>query len=206
MSHDERARLNDSTGRPLRRKTFLGVMVSASVAAVAATLAQVNITAAAVRASSDTGNERSAQDEREIRRLTDLLFIYTDQKAWAAARGLFVDGPIEVDMSSLVGGSAVQMTADQLFGGFSVGLHSNKISHHMATNYLVTLNGDQAELWAHGLAWNRLLGADPGNELWETWGNYRLTFRRTGAGWRMDGFRYYAAFNRGNDAVRTHTQ
>ena len=44
-----------------------------------------------------------------------------------------------------------------------------------------------------------------GPEIWETWGNYRLSFRRTPAGWRISAFRYFAKFNRGNDAIRTHT-
>lgn len=144
-------------------------------------------------------------DEQEIRGLADLLFIHTDRKEWDAATKLFVDGSIEVDMSSLAGGGPAQMTAGELFAGFATGLHEGKPSHHMATNYRVTLDGDRAELWAHGYAWNRLLDYHGGSELWETWGNYRLTFRRTGDGWRMDGFRYYAKFNRGNELVRTHT-
>lgn len=145
-------------------------------------------------------------DEQEIRGVADLLFIHTDAKDWAAARALFVEGPVEVDMSSLVGGGPVRMTAAELFAGFEAGLHEGKASHHMASNYRVTLDGGRAELWAHGYAWNRLAGYHGGSELWETWGNYRLTFRRTGAGWRLDGFRYHAKLNRGNEHVRAHTR
>jgi hypothetical protein len=43
-----------------------------------------------------------------------------------------------------------------------------------------------------------------GANLWEAWGTYRLTSRRTPAGWRLDGFCYYSKLTRGNDAVRTH--
>lgn len=149
--------------------------------------------------------ELSPQDEHELRRLADLLFITTDLKDWAGARALFVDGEIEVDMSSLVGGGPLRMTADDLFAGFRVGLHARKASHHMATNYRITAEGDRAEVWAHGYAWNHLPGATGGSELWETWSNYRLTCRRTPGGWRLDGFRYYAKLNRGNEAVRAHT-
>ena len=65
---------------------------------------------------------------------------------------------------------------------------------------------DIAELWAHGYAWNRVPTFPPGADLWETWGNYRLTCRRVGGHWRLDGFRYYSKLTRGNDAVRTHTE
>jgi hypothetical protein len=46
---------------------------------------------------------RTHADEAAIRRLRDELLVTTDLKDWTAARALFADGPIEVDMSSLVG-------------------------------------------------------------------------------------------------------
>jgi hypothetical protein len=144
-------------------------------------------------------------DELAVRRLADELFLATDAKDWHAARALFAGGPIDVDMTSLTGGAPLRITADELLAGFRLGLHEEKASHHMATNYRVTLDGDRAELVANGYAWNRVPALAPGHDLWETWGTYRLTFRRTGAGWRITGFRYDSKLTRGDDAVRTHT-
>ena len=149
---------------------------------------------------------RTSADEAELRRLTDELFIITDLKDWNAARALFADGPIEVDMSSLVGGGPVQLTADQLIAGFQAGLHSGKLSHHLTSNYRIQVNDGRAELWAHGYAWNRVPELPAGTDLWETWGNYRLSYRRVAGQWRLDGFRYYSKLTRGNDAVRTHSE
>jgi hypothetical protein len=148
----------------------------------------------------------TAADEAELRRLADELFITTDLKDWGTARALFVDGPIEVDMSSLAGGGPVQLTADELIAGFRAGLHPGKVSHHLAANYRITVQAGRAEIWAHGYSWNRVPALPPGTDSWETWGNYRLTCRRVGGQWRLDGFRYYSKLTRGNDAVRTHTQ
>ena len=144
-------------------------------------------------------------DETALRRVVDELFITTDLKDWTAARALFQDGPIVVDMSSLVGGGPVHMTADQLMDGFRAGLHAGKSSHHLATNYRITLDGDRAEVWCHGYAWNHVPVLPAGSDLWETWGNYRLSARRSGDVWRLDGFRYYSKLTRGNDAVRSHS-
>jgi len=108
-------------------------------------------------------------------------------------------------MGSLAGGGPVRITADELLAGFRTGLHAGKASHHLATNYRIQVVGDRAELWGHGYSWNRVSTFPPGTDLWETWGNYRLTYRRTPAGWRLDGFHYYSKLTRGNDAVRTHT-
>ena len=140
-----------------------------------------------------------------VRALVDELFVATDRKEWESVRGLFADGAIEVDMSSLAGGGPVRITADELIAGFRTGLHAGKASHHLVANYRLTAQGDFAEIWANGYAWNRVEALPSGSDLWETWGNYRLTFRRTPAGWRINGFRYYSTLTRGNDAVRTHT-
>jgi hypothetical protein len=144
-------------------------------------------------------------DELAVRRLADELFLTTDAKDWHAARALFADGPIDVDMTSLTGGEPVRITADELLAGFRLGLHEEKLSHHMATNSRVTLEGDRAELVANGYAWNRVPALPAGHDLWETWGTYRLAFRRTAGGWRITGFRYDSKLTRGDDAVRTHT-
>jgi hypothetical protein len=145
-----------------------------------------------------------SSDEDQVCDLADALFVSTDRKDWTAGRALFVDGSVDVDMSSLAGGGPVQLTADQLYEGFRVGLHPGKISHHMATNYLVKVDGDRAELWANGYAWNHVPALPQGANLWETWGTYHLTAHRTPAGWRLDGFHYFSKLTRGDDAVRTH--
>ena len=144
-------------------------------------------------------------DDRTLRHLAGLLFVRTDEKRWDDLEALYVDGPIDVDMTSLVGGEPAQTTAEALVAGFRAGLHADKASHHMTTNVRVSVDGDRAEVLAQGYAWNRL-DTSGGGDLWETWGTYRLAARRAGGAWRFDGFAYHAKHNRGNEAVRTHTR
>ncbi len=141
----------------------------------------------------------------EIRELVDELFVTTDRKEWDRAVALFVAGPIEVDMTSLVGGTPSTTTARELFAGFRIGLHAGKLSHHMTTNYRITLDDEAGEVWAHGYAWNLVPALPEGGNVWETWGNYRLGVVWTEAGWRLNAFRYISRRTAGNDAVRTHT-
>lgn len=140
----------------------------------------------------------------EISRLVDELFITCDEKDWATGEALFVKGPVETDMSSLVGGGPVTLTAAELYQGFRQGLHAGKQSHHMATNYRITFAGDSADVWCHGYAWNHLPALPDGESVWETWGNYRLGAVWTPDGWRLNAFRYYSKRTAGNDAVRAH--
>ena len=145
-----------------------------------------------------------SSDDGAIRALIDDLFVLTDQKAWADLRQLFTDGPIAVDMSSLTGGGPIEITADQLVAGFATGLHPEKQSHHLATNYRVTITGDRAMVTAQGYAWNRVTTLTSPNDFWETWGTYRLTARRVDQRWRLDGFAYVSKYTRGPDTVRSH--
>ena len=141
----------------------------------------------------------------EIRELVDELFIATDRKEWDRAEALFASGPVEVDMTSLIGGAPFTTTARALFAGFRVGLHAGKLSHHMATNYRIVLDGEAGEVWVHGYAWNLVPAMPADANVWETWGNYRLGVVWTDAGWRLSAFRYYSRRTAGNEAVRTHT-
>jgi hypothetical protein len=49
------------------------------------------------------------------RTIDERWWLATEAKDWLAARALFVDGPMDFDMSSLVGGGAVKLAAEQLF-------------------------------------------------------------------------------------------
>ncbi len=147
----------------------------------------------------------SDSDVTAIQRLFDSLFLYTDAKDWSAAQDLFVKEPMAVDMTSLVGGEPLQLTAAQLFASFAVGLHAGKTSHHMTSNAHIEINGDTALVVAHGYALNHVPSLPDGANLWETWGVYRIGARRTAQGWRLGSFTYVSRLTRGSDAVRTHS-
>ena len=98
----------------------------------------------------------------------------------------------------------MQTTADDLLGHFVRGLHEQKLSHHMTINYHMIVTSDQAEVWAQGYAWNRLLQYQGGSDLWEIWGTYQLTFERKAQGGRIKRLRYTVKYYHGNEYVRTH--
>lgn len=140
-----------------------------------------------------------------VRALVDELYLATDAKDWPRAEALFAPAPMRVDMTSLIGGEPLELTPAQLFAGFRTGLHAGKLSHHMTSNMRIEIEGDVADIVAHGYAWNHVPSLPDGENLWETWGVYRLTARRTAAaGWRLTSFAYTSRLTRGPDAVRTH--
>jgi hypothetical protein len=114
---------------------------------------------------------------------------------------------IRVDFTSLNGGQPATITGDQLVGAWTAGLHKEKTSLHMTSNYQITVNGNRAEAFLHGYAWNQLIGESAkiqGGAVWETWGNYQMKFERQGNRWRINDLTYNSKRTAGNDAVRTH--
>ena len=64
-------------------------------------------------------------------------------------------------MTSLVGGAPLRMTPNELMTGFRGGLLPGKVSHHLARNYRIRVEGGRGEVWAHGYAWNRVPALPP---------------------------------------------
>lgn len=139
-------------------------------------------------------------DYEQIRRVVDEIDNAVDAKDWAACRSYFAD-EIDADFTSLAGGSPGRMKADDLVGGWRRNLYAEKLSHHMRSNHRVTVSGDTAEVFSKGYAFNMLPGRT-GSDLWEVWGDYRHTLRRTAEGWKVTGMSLFVKYARGNERAR----
>lgn len=142
-------------------------------------------------------------DEQAIRHVVDGISIAVDDKDWQTCRDYFLE-EIDVDFTTLTGGTPLRMKADDLvFGGWSVNLNPDKLSHHMHTGHRITINHDSAVCFTKGVAWNKLDRA-VGDNLWEVWGNYTHTLERTPGGWKCSGITFQATHGRGNEKVREY--
>jgi ketosteroid isomerase-like protein len=141
-------------------------------------------------------------DRTEIILVVDEIDNAVDAKDWQRCRGYFTD-EIYADFTSLAGGSAGNITADDLVGAWAKNLYADKLSHHMRTNHRVTIDGDRAEVFSKGYALN-ILHRPNGSDLWEVWGNYTHTLKRTGEGWKCTGMTFVVIYARGNEMARDY--
>ena len=141
-------------------------------------------------------------DRMEIILVVDEIDNAVDAKDWQRCRGYFTD-EIYADFTSLAGGSAGNIPADDLVGAWATNLYADKLSHHMRTNHRVTIDGDRAEVFSKGYALN-ILRRPTGSDLWEVWGNYTHTLRRTGEGWKCTGMTFVVIYARGNEMARDY--
>lgn len=146
-------------------------------------------------------SELKIADEAEIRRVVDEIDNACDAKDWKTLRTYFTD-EVEVDFTSLAGGEPVKITVDQLVGGWQTNLFAEKKTFHQRGNHRIEIKDDRAEVFSKAYAFN-LLESGEIIGLWEVWGNYTHTLRRTENGWQVSGMTLDVIHQRGDEKVRT---
>lgn len=150
--------------------------------------------------SAQSSDTQRLADELAVIRVTNEIDVAVDRKDWPKARSYFADD-LRADFTSMSGGQPATIKADDLIKGWSTNLGPKKTSLHLRGNHLVTLNGDQATVYSHAYAWNRMEGN--GDPLWEVWGHYIHELHRTSTGWKVTAFTFVKTNERGNMWVKT---
>ena len=124
------------------------------------------------------------------------LFIGTDNRDWAKVKSCFTND-VRFDMTSVTGGEAVTMTAQQIVEGWDNGLKVLKAVHHQTGNYVVDLQDGEAEVFCYGIALHYL--PNPTNRNTRTFvGSYNFHLTKADDSWRIDRFKFNLKFMDGN--------
>ena len=139
-------------------------------------------------------------DRANVVQTVDAVFTQFDAKDWDGLGSLFAD-QVRIDFSSL-GGPRTSVAREELIDGWRAAFAGNKTSLHQTGNHQVRIEGDTAEVFLHGYAYNAL--ARPyGDDVWETWGTYRFSLRRVaGMRWEITREQYVSLRTEGNEGVR----
>lgn len=123
---------------------------------------------------------------------------WADRKDFAKLRLLFAD-KVEMDYTSLAGGTPVTVKADDLMKGWENGLRPFR-TQHMITNHLVTVTGDTAEAISNVHALHYVPN-DLGISHWQVYGTYNHRFVRTAGAWRITAMKLNKLMADGNGAL-----
>jgi hypothetical protein len=146
-----------------------------------------------------TAQEKIA-DEAEIRRVVDEIDNACDAKDWAKCRAFFAD-EVDVDFTSLAGDKPARLKADDLIGAWKKNLFAEKKTFHMRSNHRIEIEGERAEVYSKGYAFNLLESGEVAG-LWEVWGEYVHILERGKNGWKVSGMTLNVTHKRGDDRVR----
>ena len=141
-----------------------------------------------------------AVDRTNVVQTVDAVFTQFDAKDWEGLGSLFSDR-VQIDFSSL-GGPRTTVTREALIDGWRDAFAGNKTSLHQTSNHQVRIDGDSAEVFLHGYAYNAL-ARSYGDDVWETWGTYHFSLRRVArTRWEITREQYVSLRAEGNEGVR----
>jgi hypothetical protein len=124
------------------------------------------------------------------------LFVSTDNRDWQAVRDCFA--PVVLfDMSSMGGGEPQNISPDDIVGMWEAGLRPLQAIHHQAGNFMVSIDGADAEVFCYGIAIHYLPNKRNGNTRTFV-GSYDLSLGRQGSDWKIRRFKFNLKFIDGN--------
>lgn len=142
--------------------------------------------------------------EQVAARVTE-LFLATDRRDWAAVEACFAPA-VAFDMSSAGAGPASSRTPGEIAAGWRDGLAGVEHIFHQAGNFVVTLDGDEAEAFCYAIAYHHRARRD-GRNTRVFVGSYEFRLARQAGGgaptWRITAMRYALKFVDGNLALET---
>ena len=155
----------------------------------------------------ETQPDRSMQpgDREAVVDTLTTLFIATDERDWAAVRGVLAPS-VHFDMSSAGGGEPAARTPEQITGGWEQGLAAVKAIHHQVGNVRVRIEGSVAQASCYGVAYHWLPNPTGRNSRVFV-GSYDFHLTRGGeSGWLIDSFRFNLKFVDGNPHLERDAQ
>ena len=144
--------------------------------------------------------ENQYTKREQIVETVNKLFIYTDNQEWTKLQEEVFTSTIELDMISMGAEKAENVSSREICYRWEKAFEELDAIHHQAGNYLVTISGDEAEVYAYSIASHYKEAAKKGKTR-EFVGSYELHLNKTHDGWRIDKFKYKLKYSTGNMAL-----
>jgi len=133
----------------------------------------------------------------QITEVVNKLFVYTDEQNWEKLRSEVFDDTVFVDMVSVGAEKAATMTSQEICDMWQEGFKGLDAIHHQAGNYIITIQGHNADVKAYAIASHYKKDATQGT-VREFVGSYDLELIRKENGWRINQFKYNMKYMDGN--------
>ena len=133
-----------------------------------------------------------ADEPQQVQQVIINMVNSIDSKDWQLATEQFADD-VFVDYSSMTGQAGNTVKANELVGGWE-SLLADVSTHHMLTNFEITVTGDEAQSWSHVYASHEADGID----YWDIYGRYQHKLQKTSQGWKIHFMKLLVHGQRGN--------
>jgi hypothetical protein len=142
-------------------------------------------------------NTELLSDKIELTELANKLFMFCDAQQWPQMLTEVFTENIHFDMTSAGGATPQVLEARAVCEIWREGFKGIDAIQHQAGHYLITVNGDKADIFGYAVAYHYKKAATNGHTRSFT-GSYELKAIRTTLGWRLTQFKYNLKFIDGN--------
>ena len=141
------------------------------------------------------------EDRLEIIELVGRLSLTIDAKDWDAMGQLFTE-TVYHDRTSLTGGEPYTAPVAQFVDGWRQTLQAMDAVHHLISNHVISVAGDEATCTAN-MQGTHVLANPSGGDMWTVGGRHVYQLKRTQDGWRISGLTFSLQWATGNMNVVT---
>lgn len=142
--------------------------------------------------------ESQFTEREQIVEVVNKLFVYTDNQEWTKLQEEVFTADIELNMVSMGAERAERVSSREICYRWEKAFEELDAIHHQAGNYLVTINGEQADVYAYSVATHYKESASKKEKTREYVGTYDLHLSKTHGDWRIDKFKYNLKYSKGN--------
>jgi hypothetical protein len=135
-------------------------------------------------------------DKLDLAELANKLFMYTDEREWQKLLDEVFLPVIWFDMTNS-GGDRAELPSHQVCDLWRIGFTGLDSIHHQAGHYLISVDGENADIYGYAIAIHYKKNTTAGNTRTYA-GSYDLKAKRSPEGWRISQFKYNLKFTYGN--------
>ena len=136
-------------------------------------------------------------EREQIVETVNKLFVYTDNQEWRKLQEEVFTSDILLDMMSMGAQGPERVTAREICYRWEKAFEELDAVHHQAGNYLVKINGEEAEVFAYSITSHYKESARK-EKTRKYVGSYDLHLVKGLVGWRIDKFKFNLKYSRGN--------
>jgi hypothetical protein len=145
----------------------------------------------------ETGKQVTQLIEKDkIITVVNKLFINTDNRDWKKVKACFAP-EVLFDMTSMAGGKPTTLSPQDIVDAWDEGLKALKAIHHQVGNYLVTVNGNEADVFCYGIASHYLPNKTKQNTRTFV-GSYDFGLVKDSGSWKINHFKFNLKYMTGN--------
>lgn len=144
--------------------------------------------------------EHQFTEREQIIETVNKFFVYTDNQEWTKLQEEVFTSSIELNMVSMGATTPENVSSREICCRWEKTFEELDAIHHQASNYIVTINDEQAEVYAYSVA-SHYREAAKKDKKREFVGSYDFHLTKTVVGWRIDKFKYKLKYSTGNMAL-----